>query len=98
MLLCVADGGVCHALLVAALIYTQVAGILLQRLTKADDHAVTEDGEHTVHERLYLAIHFNVLLVQELYDGLPDCHSGFAHCFFLLKILFLPYRLGGALI
>ena len=85
VLLCVADGGVCHALLVAALINSQVARILLQRLTETDYHAVTEDREHAVYEGFLFAVHLDVLLVQELYDCLTDCHSGFAHCVFLLK-------------
>ena len=85
VLLCVADGGVCHALLVAALINSQVARILLQCLTETDYHTVTEDREHAVYEGFLFAVHLDVLLIQELYDCLTDCHSGFAHCVFLLK-------------
>ena len=85
VLLCVADGGVCHALLVAALVNSQVARILFQRLSETDYHAVTEDCEHAVYEGFLFAVHLDVLLVQELDDRLTDCHSGFAHCVFLLK-------------
>ena len=79
MLLGIRDRCVRHALLVAALINTQVARILLQRLAKADYHAVAEDREDAVHERLYLAVHLDVLLVQELDDRLTYCHFGFTH-------------------
>ena len=79
VLLGIRDRCVRHALLVAALINTQVARILLQRLAKAHYHAVAEDREDAVHERFYLAVHLDVLLVQELDDRLTYCHFGFTH-------------------
>ena len=79
VLLCIGNRSVRHALLVAALVYAEMARVFLQRLAEADDHAVAEDGEDTVYERLNFAIHFDVLLVQELDDRLADCHFGFAH-------------------
>ena len=79
VLLRVGDRSVRHALLVAALINTQVARVFLERLTEADDHAVAEDGEDAVYEGLFLAVHLDVLLVQELDDRLANCHFGFAH-------------------
>ena len=63
VLLGVGDGGVRHALLVAALVDAQVAGVFLQRLAQADDHAVPEDREDAVHERLLHAVKLDVLLV-----------------------------------
>ena len=94
VLLCVADGGVRHALLVAALVNSQVTRILFQRLSETDYHAVTEDREHAIYEGFLFAVHLDVLLVQELDDRLTDCHSGFAHCVFppsnALLISFLP--------
>ena len=86
MLLGVADRGVGHALLVAALIHAQVPRILIERLAETDDHAVAENGEDAVHKRLHLAVHLNVLLVQELDDGLTDCHFGFTHVSSSLKL------------
>ena len=79
VLLCVADRSVRHALLVAALVYAEMARIFLKRLAEADDHAVAEDREDAVHERLYLAVHLDVLLVQELDDCLTYCHFGLTH-------------------
>ena len=79
VLLGVRDRSVRHALLVAALIDPQVTRVLLKRLSEADHHAVAEDGENAIHERLYLAVHFDVLSIEELNDCLTNSHSGFAH-------------------
>ena len=75
----------------------EVQAMILRR-SETDYHAVTEDREHAVYEGFLFAVHLDILLVQELDNRLTNCHSGFAHCFFLLKNALIPYRFCGVFI
>ena len=91
MLLCIRNCNMCHALLVAALVYSQMARILVQCLSKANYHAMSEDGKDTIYKGLLYAIKLNVLLVQELDNSLTYCHFGLTHNYFLLKSCVFPF-------
>jgi len=73
------DGGVGHALLVAALMHHQVAAVLLQRLTQAEHVAVAENREHPGHELALHTIDFDVLVIQKFHQGLGHGQTSGGH-------------------
>ena len=73
------------ALLVAALHHLQMARILFQRLADTQHFAVPKDGGDALHEGGFVAIHADVLLIQE-----PDQRLGHGHTFGLHKISCQP--------
>ena len=72
-------GRVGHPLLVAPLIDAHIAAVLLQRLPQPQDVAMAENRENAFHELQLYAIHFQVLVIEELHQRLRRCQSQFAH-------------------
>lgn len=70
-----AGGDVRHALLVAALPHPEVAGILFQRLADTEHVAVPEDSHHALHEGRLLAVHRQILLIEEADQRLRHGHA-----------------------
>jgi len=68
-----------HALLVAALVHHQVAGVLFKGLAQAQHIAVAENGEHAGDELALYAVDFDVLVIQELHQGLGHGQSCCGH-------------------
>ncbi len=79
MLLGETDGGMGHALLVTALMHHQVAAVLLQRLAQAQHITVAENREHTGDKLALHAVDFDVLVIQELHQGLGHGQSCCGH-------------------
>ena len=73
------DGGVGHALLIAALMHHQVAAVLLQGLAKAQHIAMPENSEDPGDKLALYAVDFDVLVVQELHQGLGHGQSCCGH-------------------
>ncbi len=73
------DGGMGHALLVAALVHPQLARVLLQRLADAQHIAVAEDRKDPGNEPALLPVHLDVLVIEEFHQGLGHGQSNRAH-------------------
>ena len=69
------DGGVAHALLVAALHHLQAAGVGVQGLAQAHGDAMAEDGEEALYELGLHTVHGHILVVKEFHDCLGCGHS-----------------------
>ena len=63
-------GGLGHALLVLALVDLQLLGLLGKGLTEAHHIAVAGDDEHAPDETALLAVHVDVLVLQEAHQRL----------------------------
>ncbi|MNF52525.1 hypothetical protein D3C84_338710 [compost metagenome] len=78
------DGGMGHALLIAALMNDQVAAVLLQGLPQAQHVAVAENGKDPGDEFTLDPIDLDVLVIEEFHQGLGHGQSCCGHaCTFL---------------
>ena len=73
------DGGMGHALFVAALVHHQVAAVLLQGLAEAQHIAMPENSEYPGDELTLYAIDLDVLIIQKLHQGLGHGQSCCGH-------------------
>lgn len=62
-----------HALLIVTLIEFEVVAALLERLTYADNAAVTEDAEYTVDKLGLCTVEADILIVKEFDKSLRHC-------------------------
>ncbi len=73
------DGGMTHALLIAALMHHQFAAVLLKRLAQAQDIAVAENAENPGDELALHPVHLDILVIEEFHQGLGHRQSCRAH-------------------
>ena len=83
LLLRVGNRGVRHALLVVTLEVGQVVTALFERLADTDHAAVAEDAEDAFDELGFLAVKADVLVVEELDEGLRHGEFHFSSHYFL---------------
>ncbi len=69
-----------HTLFIATHAHNQIAGIFFESLPHADNVAVSKNAEDTFKHFIFLAVEFNVLIVEELNEGLRHRKSNrFSH-------------------